>query len=72
MKKNTIITAASIVLFLAGISHLIRLFYELDITITDTNSSINNQWKIDPWVSFISVIITLFLAYNLMKIKKKR
>ena len=31
MKKNTIITAAAIVLFLAGISHLIRIFYEWEI-----------------------------------------
>lgn len=64
MKKNTIITAAAIVLFLAGISHLIRIFYDWDIII--------NKWDMPTWVSFISSIITLFLSYNLLKLKKKR
>ena len=70
MQKNTIITAAAIVLFLAGISHLIRIFYDWDIEIISKSSG--NIWEIPPWGSFISAIITLFLAYNLVKMKKKR
>jgi len=64
MKKNTIITAASIVLFLAGISHLIRIFYDWNIEII--------EWNMPTLVSFIGAIIPLFLAYNLIKMKKKR
>ena len=64
MKKNTIITAASIVLFLAGISHLIRIFYGWEIKI--------DEWNMPNLVSFIGAIIPLFLAYNLIKMKKKR
>jgi hypothetical protein len=64
MKKNTIITAASIVLFLAGISHLIRIFYGWEIKI--------DEWNMPTLVSFIGAIIPLFLAYNLIKMKKKR
>ena len=70
MKKNTIITAASIVLFLAGISHLVRIFYDWDIEIISKISG--TTWEIPLWGSFISAIITLFLAYNLVKMKKKR
>ena len=62
MEKNRIITAAAIVLFLAGIAHLIRIFYGWDITI--------NEWKIDTWVSFIGTIIPLYLSYNLLKLRK--
>ena len=70
MRKNTIITAAAIVLFLAGISHLIRIFYDWDIAIISKISG--NIWEIPLWGSFISAIITLLLAYNLIKTKKKR
>jgi len=64
MKKNTIITAASIVLFLAGIAHLIRIFYGWDLTF--------GEWNMPTWVSLIGTIIPLFLSYNLLKLKKKR
>ena len=70
MKKNTIITASSIVLFLAGISQLIRIFYDWDIKIISKSSE--NIWELPLWGSFLSAIITLFLAYNLVKMKKKR
>jgi len=70
MKKNTIITAASIVFFLAGISHLIRIFYDWNIKIISKSSE--NTWELPLWGSFLSSIITLFLAYNLLKMKKKR
>ena len=70
MKKHTIITAASIVLFLAGISHLVRIYKDWDIEIISKSSE--TIWEIPLWGSFISTIITLFLAYNLMKMKKKR
>ena len=55
MKKNNIISAAAIVLFLAGISHLIKIFYE---------------WEMPIWVSFIGGIIPIFLSYKLLKLKK--
>jgi len=45
MNKNKIITAAAIVLFLAGISHLIRIFYGWEITMS--------EWEMPIWVSFI-------------------
>ena len=61
MKKNNIITAASIVLFLAGISHLIRIFYGWDMTIS--------KLELPNWVSFIATIILLFLSYSLLKIR---
>ena len=64
MRKNTIITAAAIVLFLAGISHLIRIFSGWEINI--------GEWNIPTLVSFIGAIIPLFLSYNLLKLKKKR
>ena len=69
MKKNTIITASSIVLFLAGISHLIRIFYGLEINIYHEGKIV---WEIPTWGSFLGTIIPLFLSYNLLKLKKKR
>jgi hypothetical protein len=62
MKKNKIITAAAIVLFLAGISHLIRIFYVWEITIS--------EWEMPIWVSFIGGTIPVFLSYNQLKLKK--
>ncbi len=41
MNKNKIITAAAIVLFLAGISHLIRIFYGWEITMS--------EWEMPIW-----------------------
>tara|TARA_B100000497_G_C7547927_1_gene331299 strand:+ start:483 stop:695 length:213 start_codon:yes stop_codon:yes gene_type:complete len=70
MKKNTIITSASMILFLSGISNLIRIFYDWDIKIISKSSE--NIWELPLWGSFLSAIITLFLAYNLIKIKNKR
>ena len=64
MKKNIIITAASIVLFLAGIFHLIRIFYDWAMKI--------HEWDMPTWVSFIGTIIPLFLAYNVIKLKKRK
>ncbi|MDG1718889.1 MAG: hypothetical protein P8H17_03585 [Flavobacteriales bacterium] len=70
MKKNTIIIGASMILFLSGISNLIRIFYDWDIKIISKSSE--NIWELPLWGSFLSAIITLFLAYNLIKIKNKR
>ena len=70
MKKNTIITSASMILFLSGISNLIRIFYDWNIKIISKSSE--NIWELPLWGSFLSAIITLFLAYNLIKIKNKR
>ena len=61
MKKNTIITAGAIVLFLTGISHLIRIFYGWDIVI--------DKWDTPTWVSFIGSVIPIFLSYKLLKIR---
>ena len=69
MKKNTIITAAAIVLFLAGLFHLTSIFYNLKINIYNDG---NILWEVPTWGSFIGFIIPLFLSYNLLKIKKKR
>ena len=63
MKKNNIITASSIVLFLLGISQLLRIFYDWNIIISER--------EIPKWVSLIATIIPLFLSYNLLKTKKK-
>jgi len=62
MKKNTIITVASIVLFLTGISQLIRIFYGWELRV--------NEWEMPIWVSFIGTAIPLFLSYNLLKQRK--
>jgi hypothetical protein len=62
MEKNNIITAAAIVLFLAGSTHLIRIFYGWELTV--------NEWEIPIWVSFIGTIIPIFLSYNLLKLRK--
>ena len=70
MKKNTIITISSIVLFLTGISQIVRIYYDLDIEITSKISE--KSWYIPLWGSLLSAIITIFLAYKLVKMKKKR
>tara|TARA_B100000767_G_scaffold73823_1_gene70527 strand:+ start:823 stop:1011 length:189 start_codon:yes stop_codon:yes gene_type:complete len=62
MNKNKIITAAAIVFFLAGISHLIRIFYGWEITIS--------EWEMPIWVSFTAGTITIFLSYKLLTLKK--
>lgn len=62
MKKNKIITAAAIVLFLAGIAHLIRIFFAWELIV--------KEWKLPIWVSFIGTIIPIYLSYNLLKLRK--
>ena len=62
MKKNKIITAAATVLFLAGISQLIRTIYGWEIIIS--------EWEMPIWVSLIVGAIAIFLSYNLLKLKK--
>ena len=62
MKKIYIITASAILLFLAGISQFIRIFYAWEITIS--------EWEIPIWVSFLAGTISIFLSYNLLKFKK--
>ena len=62
MEKNRIITAAAIVLFLAGIAHLIRIFYGWEIKI--------HEWNMPTLLSFIGSIIPIFLSYNLLKLRK--
>jgi hypothetical protein len=59
MKPNNIITAAAIVLFLAGIAHLVRLFYSWEVAI--------NGWNMPIWISLIGTIIPIYLSYNLLK-----
>ena len=62
MNKNKIITGAAIVLFLAGIAHLIRIFYGWELAV--------NEWELPILVSFIGTIIPIFLSYNLLKLRK--
>lgn len=62
MKKNKIITAAAIVLFLAGTVHLIRIFFAWELTV--------KEWELPIWASFIGTIIPIFLSYNLLKLRK--
>ena len=63
MNKNTniIITCSSILLFLVGIIHLIRLFYGWNVIIQET--------EIPLWVSLIGTFIPIFLSYQLLKIR---
>ena len=65
MNRNTniIITCSSILLFLVGIIHLIRLFYGWKVFIQET--------EIPLWVSLISTSIPIFLSYQLLKIRIK-
>ena len=62
MKKNKIITAAAIILFLTGIAHLIRIFFAWELTV--------KEWELPIWVSFILSIIPIYLSYNLLKLRK--
>ena len=63
MNRNTniIITCSSILLFLVGIIHLIRLFYGWNVIIQET--------EIPLWVSLIGTSIPIFLSYQLLKIR---
>ena len=61
MSKNHVITIASIILFLAGTAHLVRIFYGWEMIIGDWNAPI--------WISYIASIICIFLSYNLLKLK---
>ena len=61
MKKNSIITITSILLFTFGILNLLRLFYGWEITL--------NKSEIPIWTSLICAIISMFLSYNLLKIR---
>lgn len=63
MNKNTniIITCSSILLFLVGIIHLIRLFYGWKVIVQET--------EIPLWASLICTSIPIFLSYQLLKIR---
>ncbi len=61
MKKNSLITITAILLFIFGILSLLRIFYGWEITL--------NKSEIPIWVSLICAIISMFLSYNLLKIR---
>ena len=62
MKNNNLITAASVLFFLVGIAHLIRIFYGWNVII--------NECEIPMWASFIGAAIPLYLAKSILKLRK--
>ena len=62
MNKNNLITVSSILFFLLGTAHLIRIFYGWEINI--------NECKIPVWVSFIGTAVPLYLAKSILKLRQ--
>jgi|TARA_B110000261_G_C12996771_1_gene322558 hypothetical protein len=62
MKKNNLLTTVSIFLFILGISNLIRIFYGWNVII--------NKSEIPMWTSFIGAAIPLYLAKEILKLRK--
>ena len=62
MNKNNLITISSILFFLVGTAHLIRIFYGWDVTI--------NECEIPMWISFIGIAIPLYLAKSILKLRQ--
>ena len=61
MKKNTILTFATIIFSVVAILHLLRYILGWDLTL--------NSCSLPEWGSILSIIITTFLAYHLYKLK---
>ena len=61
MKKNTILTFATVIFAAVAILHLLR--YSLGWALS------LNSYSFPQWVSILSAIITAFLAYQLQKLK---
>ena len=61
MKRNTILTFATVIFTAVAILHLLRYILEWDLTL--------NSCSFPQWGSILSAIITAFLAYQLHKLK---
>jgi len=61
MKKNTILTFATVIFVAVAILHLLRYILGWDLTL--------NSYSFPQWGSILSAIITASLAYHLHKLK---
>ena len=61
MKKNTLLTFATIIFTVVAILHLLRYILGWDLTL--------NSCSFPKWGSILSTIITASLAYHLYKLK---
>lgn len=61
MKRNTILTFATVIFIAVAILHLLRYILGWDLTL--------NSYSFPQWGSILSIIITTSLAYHLQKLK---
>ena len=61
MKKDTILTFATIIFSAVAILHLLRYILGWDLSL--------NSYSFPQWGSILSAIITVSLAYHLHKLK---
>ncbi len=61
MKKNTILTFATVIFVAVAILHLLRYILGWDLTL--------NSYSFPQWGSILSAVITASLAYHLHKLK---
>ena len=61
MKRNTILTFATVIFTAVSILHLLRYILGWSLTL--------NSYSFPEWMSILSTIITAFLAYQLHKLK---
>ena len=61
MKRNTILTFATVIFVVVAILHLLRYILGWDLTI--------NSYSFPEWASILSIIITASLVYHLHKLK---
>ena len=61
MKKNTILSYATVIFAAVAILHLLRYILGWDLSL--------NNYSFPQWISILSAIITAFLAYQLYKLK---
>ena len=61
MKRNTILTFATVIFAAVAILHLLRYILRWDLSL--------NNYSFPQWISILSAIITAFLAYQIHKLK---
>jgi len=61
MKRNTILTFATVIFAAVAILHLLRYSLGWDLSL--------NSYSFPQWLSILSAIITAFLAYQIHKLK---
>ena len=61
MKRNTILTFATVIFAAVAILHLLRYILVWDLAL--------NSYSFPQWLSILSAIITAFLAYQIYKLK---